>query len=204
MSSTNGTASNAFKNGDAAARAGHLPPKGRYYPAGHLVKVDLDAPRVRRRLLIQEVRGLAVHGGYHHFTRRSGGREVYPRCRSEQPPRPRGDCPDPKQPGSVADGASFTLRLDLPGTSCAGGPARSCHSSTGRYESGRHPTSGNLRQTPGESLKVSSCRMVRRGPELKNASACSWPTKKGPNLWLLLTARRVTPPFPVQPQKATS
>lgn len=33
----------------------------------------------RRRLLVVKMRGLAVHGGYHHFTVRTGGLEVYPR-----------------------------------------------------------------------------------------------------------------------------
>ncbi|MBW0000016.1 MAG: AAA family ATPase [Verrucomicrobia bacterium] len=34
---------------------------------------------VRRRLLVLKMRGLAVHGGYHHFTVGTGGLEVYPR-----------------------------------------------------------------------------------------------------------------------------
>jgi circadian clock protein KaiC len=47
-----------------------------------VVRLERWAPNygnVRRRLLIAKMRGLAVHGGYHNFTVRTGGLEVYPR-----------------------------------------------------------------------------------------------------------------------------
>ena len=55
---------------------------------------------VRRRLLIQKMRGLAVHGGYHNFTLRTGGLEVYPRL----PVDPRRDEPEgrPAIPSGLA------------------------------------------------------------------------------------------------------
>lgn len=38
-----------------------------------------DYGNARRRLLVVKMRGLAVHSGYHYFTMRTGGLEVYPR-----------------------------------------------------------------------------------------------------------------------------
>lgn len=46
------------------------------------IRVKRDAAdygNVRRRLIIEKMRGLAVHGGYHNFKIRTGGLQVFPR-----------------------------------------------------------------------------------------------------------------------------
>lgn len=45
----------------------------------HLEQTAPDYGEVRRRLRVIKVRGVAIHSGYHDFSMRTGGLEVYPR-----------------------------------------------------------------------------------------------------------------------------